>query len=46
MSTFYTVGIDAGNSSAKVALLKFDGTHEKPELVDVELAKLRKRDPK
>jgi benzoyl-CoA reductase subunit D len=46
MSTFYTAGIDAGNSSVKVALLKFTGDDRTPELVDVELAKLRKRDPK
>lgn len=44
--SFYTVGIDAGNSSVKVALLKFEGDDTRPELVDHELAKLRKRDPK
>jgi benzoyl-CoA reductase subunit D len=44
---FHTVGIDAGNSAVKVALLKFEGNGEQnPELVDYELAKLRKRDTK
>lgn len=43
---FHTVGIDAGNSAVKVALLKFDSDGTKPALVDTELSKLRKRDPK
>jgi benzoyl-CoA reductase subunit D len=43
---FYTAGIDAGNSSVKVALLEFSGDVSKPRLVDTELSKLRKRDPK